>query len=94
MLDRYDTELLMGSDDWPAARHYSDELKELVRECLRYDKESRPSPSDVLDRVNTHLEANLGAMEGAMDVGSNLLALPDNRDVQMGELLVINRPGA
>ena len=88
-----DTEVLTGSDDWPASRRYSDELKQLVRDCLRWWKEFRPTPGEILNRVDAHLEANPHLQAHAMDARSTGLVLPGNGGFEVGSSFVAKRPG-
>lgn len=86
--DRYDREVLVGTGKWAAALKYSDDLRDLVRDCLRFDKEFRPSPSDVLDRVNKHLETT-PALVARMTDPDTLLELADNDGFRVGQLLIV-----
>jgi hypothetical protein len=90
--DRYDEEVLVGSDAWPAARRYSEELKTLVRDCLKYFKDNRPSAKEVLRRVDRHLDANPGLREEMADPHGTLLELPDDGAFEIGDLLIAHRP--
>lgn len=91
--DKYDKAVLIGSKEWPAGRRYSEELKGLVRSCLKYEKEDRPSAREVLDRAERWLRENEEEAQGAMDVGRSLLDLPDNDGLEVGEPLIVRRPG-
>ncbi|KAH6625332.1 kinase-like domain-containing protein [Boeremia exigua] len=89
--DRYDQEVLVGTAEWAASNNYSEELKALVRSCLKYYQEHRPSLQVILSDVNKHLQANPHLAE-AMDVGSTELAIPDNAGWQIGAPLVVQPP--
>ncbi|KAF9692816.1 hypothetical protein EKO04_009107 [Ascochyta lentis] len=90
--DFYDQEVLIGSREWPAVNLYSEPLKALVRDCLRFWKDYRPTPREVLDRVNNHLLANPQLVDG-MDVVGTGLVLPDDNGFQVGgEVLVAAGP--
>ncbi|KAF3009851.1 hypothetical protein E8E13_010552 [Curvularia kusanoi] len=90
--DRYDQEVLVGSDAWPAARRYSEELKTLVRDCLKYFKDNRPSAKEVLRRVDRHLDANPGLREEMADPHGTLLEFPDDGAFEIGDQLIAHRP--
>lgn len=87
--DRYDREVLIGSGEFPAAVNYSEELKDLVRDCLRFSKDFRLSPRQVLDRVDSHLKANPGLEDRMKDVPDTLLDIEDNDGFEVGQLLVV-----
>lgn len=91
--DRYDQQVLVGTD-WPAARKYSEELKDLVRDCLRFDKEMRASLRQVLDRAEKWLRENGEEALGAMNVekmiaDKELLVLPDRDGLEVGGRLKV-----
>jgi hypothetical protein len=86
--DFYDQEVLVGSRDWPAASRYSEPLKALVRDCLKYWKEYRPTSQEILDRIEGHLAANPQLVLDAMDIAGTGLVLPDNDGFRVGEMLV------
>ncbi|KAJ4993304.1 hypothetical protein SVAN01_01279 [Stagonosporopsis vannaccii] len=83
--DQYRQQVLIGSSEWPASIHYSEELKELVRDCLKFYQQDRPTPKVILDRVKRHLDANPHLKEGAMDADSTLLEFPYHRGQEIGE---------
>jgi hypothetical protein len=84
--------ILLGSDRWPAAKRYSQELKDLVADCLNFFQEGRPTPRQVLDAVNEHLEAN-PPLQGAMaDPTGTLLNFTDCDGFEIGQRLVRDVP--
>lgn len=89
--DMYHSQVLIGSSDWPAAQRYSVELRDLVRDCLRFWKDYRPSPREVLDRVNRHLDANPHLKADPMDVTRSGLVLPNDYGFVVGHPFV-DRP--
>jgi hypothetical protein len=70
---------------WPAARRYSDELKELVTNCLAFFPEGRHTPRQVLNAVNEHLKANPDLHIDMANPTGTLLTFPDCNDAEMGE---------
>lgn len=91
-VDRYDTQVLTGSRDWPAASRYSNELKDVVRDCLKFYNVQRPSARQVLDRVEKHLFEHPELEIDPMDVVNTGLAMPECDGFEVGELLVVRPP--
>lgn len=84
--------ILLGSDRWPAARRYSQELKDLVADCLTFFQEGRPTPRQVLDAVNEHLEANPHLQDVMADSAGTLLSFTDCDGFETGQRLVRDAP--
>lgn len=84
--------ILLGSDTWPAARKYSQELKDLVADCLAYEKEGRPTPRQLLTAVNEHLEAHPRLQDAMVDPAGTLLDFTDCTGFEIGQELVRQLP--
>jgi hypothetical protein len=80
--------ILRGRDGWPAAKKYSQELKYLVADCLAFLQEGRPTPREVLDEVNKHLEANPHLQDGMADPEGTGLRFTDCDGFEIGQRLV------
>lgn len=85
--DAYDEAVLVGVM-FPAAKRYSEELKALVRRCLKFDKEDRPSAREVLGRADVWLVARPLEAERAESAEGSKLVLPEHRGFEVGELLM------
>lgn len=83
--DMYAEQVLVGSRSWPAAQRYGEELKSLVKECLKWEKIERPGAREVLQRADAWLAANGDEALGAMDGGQSWLNLPDDGGFEVGE---------
>jgi hypothetical protein len=80
--------ILLGSDRWPAAKRYSQELKDLVADCLTFFQEGRPTPRHVLDAVNEHLEVNPHLQDDMADPEGTGLSFTDCDGFEIGQRLV------
>jgi hypothetical protein len=74
---------------FPAAAKYSDELRDLVRECLNFDMEHRPSLEKVYRAATKYLEDTDGAMDVVRDRdGLGLLEL-DLEEFEIGKVFKV-----
>ncbi|KAH7092316.1 hypothetical protein FB567DRAFT_625350 [Paraphoma chrysanthemicola] len=81
---------LSGATPFEAAAQYTDELKDLVRECLRYGMQDRPEIEDVKRRTAEGVERWRGRSEkGRVRIGVSW----DLRDFRIGEKWPARRSG-
>jgi hypothetical protein len=81
--------LLTGTSPFEAASLYSEELKDLVRMCLRYAMEERPTVEEVKARTAEGVERWRARETGRVRVGVS----QDLRDFRIGELFPSRRKG-
>ena len=81
------TTTLTGGKHFPAAANYSNELRNLVRACLNFNVEDRPTLEEIYGAATEDLERNEAAgMDVVMDpdgVGLGL-KLPDMEEFEIG----------
>jgi serine/threonine protein kinase len=83
------TTTLTGGKLFPAAANYSDGLRDLVRECLNFHTEHRPSLEKISRAATRYLEDTDGAMDVVRDRdGLGLLEL-DLEEFEIGKVLKV-----
>jgi serine/threonine protein kinase len=70
---------LMGGKGFSAAANYSEELKDMVRKCLKFDVEARLTLREIYSTASRKLEEP-GMMDMVMDWENFGLSLPSDRD--------------
>jgi hypothetical protein len=53
--DDYLNSVIFGENSWPMVPRYSDELKTLVRQCLQFRAEARPTLDDLRTTILGHM---------------------------------------
>jgi serine/threonine protein kinase len=83
------TTTLTGGKLFPAAAKYSDELRDLVRECLNFDMEHRPSLDKLYRAATKYLEDTDGAMDVLRDRDELGLLELDLEEFEIGKVFKV-----
>lgn len=70
-----------------ASKYYTDELKELVRRCLNFHQDARPTPRELFDEADELLNIDPNFADELKNIDSLGLTLPNESEFEIGKQL-------